>query len=863
MEMIKSLKIETLNNIGFKLEYDYINTYMVYNMINNENLNNLVLIHPTGKSIISILSTILAVGLYKYNLENSNYDLKDKLSPGDFVKVDGCLSKFKGFMERDFNYLDNQSVYCIIEFANNDTTYFPEKKWWKIKKYDGNATRLEKHKKRDDDSYLAEDILAEIFEIDKKDILKFEKNQLLLVDDKNFLMDEFKNIKVNDIEFSRLFPSGYYKNKNEFERLPGDPYQRKPFINFTSNLYIAEELIMNNKNINTIIINGYNKIQGYYSTILNLLESSKVKNIIVLMDPKNKDKYYDLKNLGFKSWIWTEKDVKEIHKKENILEHRNTCYYYKSIKNMFFRSKELIDVKLPDECNILRRDVLNLLENLKNESVESAYINKYFKFAYGLLLHLQTMPFPLENNVIQISELALNINLNPDIMIERMENLIDKIIGTSLGNEYKSKLQEVVIKLDKYKFYFKTENLKLNKIYKSIKNKDKNESIVILVRRTGYISILKDILKEKGLLKDEISILTFKNINKEINYDKIIITCWPGYKKVKPLFYKGIADKIIFLLYNFEIDDYYLNAINSIESQIERDRSIKERIEIPILSELINKDNGEDDTLNKLDLVDNINKIITSFNDYSLPVDYTTSTDNKNEKIKAYPVIFENGEFLAFLTENYSARLLERNEEKILKRNIKDLRDGDEIIFTRDSKDDIFTALNNELEEKDNEIHEMRELAGRWRETLIELNNSEYSLEFIKTLLEEKGFNYNIMTIKNWINSDDIIGPREYDVIDAIAEIADDKKLKMKSKEIKRAISRIRSIHNKLGRYLAKSIVRSVVDDNKENEINQFLKESNISSDYSRYAVVVEITEIYDKPKSVDRSKTNILIENY
>lgn len=865
MEIIKSLKIQTPNDIGFKLSYDYINAYMAYNMINNDNLNYLVLIHPTGKSTISILSIILASGLYQYNLENVKYDLMEKLSVGDLVKVDGCLSKFNGFIERDFDYLDCKKIYCKIEFAKKDITFIPEDKWWKIKKYDGNATRLEKHKKCKDDSYKADNILADIFNVDKRDITKYEKNQLLLIDDKNFLMDQFKNIKVNDMEFSSLFPSGYYKNKNEFERLPGDPYQRNPYINFTSNLYVAEEIVMSNKNINTMIINGYNKIKGYYTTISNLISSNKIKNILVLMDPENKDKTKDLKEIGFKSWTWTEKNIKECHTKDDVLDYQNQSYYYNSIKNLFFMSKKLIDIKLPEECNGLRRKILNLLEELKTKSVDSTSINKYFKLAYGLLLHLQTMPFSLENKEIESSELALNINLNPKIMIEKMRSLIDEIIGASLGHENRDLLEKVVNRFDEYKVYFKTENLKLNKIIEVINNKSKNESIVILVRRTGYIPILKDILKEKGLLRDEISILTFKNINKEITYDKMIITCWPGYKKMLPLFYKGIADQLIFLLYQFEIDDYYLKSINSIEAQVKRDIRLNNNLEIPIISDLISNGPAPDEAQSgqDIDFVDDINKLITSFNNKSLPVDDTTSLENKNENVIAFPVIFENGEFLAFLTENYSARFLDRDDEKILKKQVKDLKSGDEIIFTRDSKEDIFISLVNEIEEKNDEVYQMKKLAGQWRKPLIELHDSNYSLEFIKTLLKEKGFDYNIMTIKNWIISDDIIGPREYDVIDAIAEIADDENLKRKSKQIKKAIGNVRSLHNKLGRYLAKSIVRSVVDDTRDKEISKFLNESNISSDYSRYAIVVEITEVHDETKLIDNSKTNILIENY
>jgi hypothetical protein len=115
----------------------------------------------------------------------------------------------------------------------------------------------------------------------------------------------------------------------------------------------------------------------------------------------------------------------------------------------------------------------------------------------------------------------------------------------------------------------------------------------------------------------------------------------------------------------------------------------------------------------------------------------------------------------------------------------------------------------------------------------------------------------------NWLETEDIIGPGKYKVIDAIAEITDDKKLKNNIEDVKKAVRSLRSLHNKLGRHLARTIVRAVVSDAKKIESEFFLSKINISGNLDDYAEVVEVTSKSDNFIEVNTNKVNILIENY
>lgn len=859
MPFLSSLKIEYLNDEYKISNYDLVNMYIIYNLLKNATSGNFVLVHPTGRNLLLKIIINAGLTLYELNLNQNNDSLLKKLNYGDLVKVDGVLGRFLGIEEKEI--LENKDIVCKIKFADKLDIFFQKKMWWKIKEYNGDANKLQKYNPRYN-TYKSERFLAEIFGVNKENNFRNEKNKILIVDNKKNIVKDLKKLKLNSIKFTRIFPSGYYTNFNKFSRLPGDPYQKIPYINIVSSIYIASSIIRRNKNINTLIINGESQLSGYYNDLKRLKSSDFLQNIIILLDSLDINQYSDLKDLGFQSWIWTDSDIKNIYSDNNFRNKDEDSYHYNILKNLYFSNVGTINLHLSDKCIEKRNDILNLLNRIRSKAVESEKLNFFLKIAYAILLHLQTVVFPLEEIEKLRKKEEIIIGLNIDNMLKKAEDLIPAIIGNSLRENFKPILNDLINMLKEFKLFFETDNLKYNKLIQRISSLNNDKKLGILMRKSSYITIFRKLLEEKGLLNRNVFLITINDLKNKQLFDQIIVSGWTGYKNIEPLFYKGNSRIMTFLLYNYEKEKYYLPALNNIKKQVKKYRSPLMRIKIPYIPDELY--NTKTRSIKGLSGNDNITDILNELSKTHYKIGFETNNDNISlKKIKSYLITFNNGEYSAYITPDFKARVLNRQGRKIIKKNGSGLNKGDELIFARNSKNDIFKELLKEIESNNKEIKNNIKMANLWHRALKRYQKDKCGISWLRSSLRKRGFDYSDATILNWLETEDIIGPGKYKVIDAIAEITDDKKLKNNIEDVKKAVRSLRSLHNKLGRHLARTIVRAVVSDAKKIESEFFLSKINISGNLDDYAEVVEVTSKSDNFIEVNTNKVNILIENY
>jgi len=860
-EIIEKIKkeISFINNLEWSDEigiclnttYDYINAYLIYNLISNyKEYNNLIILHPTGKDTIAPVIVLAALATFEYNLNNINYSLKEQLTPGDRVKVHGTLGEFLGFEENEYC----AGKICRIQFAENLCISFPETSWWKIRKYHGNASRLEKYKKKDD-SYEDEKALSNIYDCEPQDIRLHENNQILIVDNKNFIESKLRKLEINSQKFTAIFPTGYYASANEYSRLPGDKYQREPFINLSSNLYTASNLLRNKDTIETLIINGYDKIKHYRTDIDRVKNRKLASNIILLFNPEDYSQIDFFENMGFDFWAWTYEDIKNFHDDSNYEDFAaQDNFYYNSQENLYRLNYCQEVVELDDEIKNLRRKILKILDEVKINIRDDESSNKFITIAYSILYDMQTICFSVDH-MEEYKE--NNYKLNIKRTMEMLEELKQEIIGSSIEMEFEQKLNELIKKVYRYINYFQKKNLKLQKLINKAKNSNKNTAIIL--RKKSYIQVLEDIFKENNIYSN-ISFITIRDLKNNINFEEIIITGWLGYKNIRKLFYEGFSESLHFILYDFEYENYYSKGIKGIHKEINQLR--QKRVEVSLFQN--KKDKIENSGLSNINDYDPFYDEIEKLYKKSYLIDSHKRNKNSYESeniVKAFPVLFEEGAYHAYLTINYKARKLDRNKEKIYRVPVKDIKKGDEIVFTVNSREDIFSKLLSKIEEQDEEVARLRELSEYWQKALIEYKSQGISLNLLVEKFEEMGYNYSRMTIKNWLKSEQIIGPRNLNVIDSIVKLTGDEVLSNNIEDVKHAIKSLRSLHNKLGKYLAQTIVRSLVVEDVDSHIKNLLEKINLSESLSSYAEVVEITHKSNEYKLIEAYKTNKLIE--
>jgi hypothetical protein len=217
-------------------------------------------------------------------------------------------------------------------------------------------------------------------------------------------------------------------------------------------------------------------------------------------------------------------------------------------------------------------------------------------------------------------------------------------------------------------------------------------------------------------------------------------------------------------------------------------------------------------------------------------------------------------DYYAYFTKDHIANVLSREDEKIIKTKTKNLEDGMELVFSRHNKGDIFQEMLNRIEEYNPEIKTLKKQANLWQEALRKyVKDNNINIRNLKDELSKKGYNRTITTIKHWINDYSQIAPSEYKIIRIIAEITSNERLSGNINSVIESCKKLRSFHIKLGRYLAKVVVRSYFEeDEKENNILGFRIKNP-----SKHLEVLTINNITKNGSKIPYDMTNIILEKY
>jgi hypothetical protein len=169
----------------------------------------------------------------------------------------------------------------------------------------------------------------------------------------------------------------------------------------------------------------------------------------------------------------------------------------------------------------------------------------------------------------------------------------------------------------------------------------------------------------------------------------------------------------------------------------------------------------------------------------------------------------------AYLTEGHRLPVLTdlitnvtTEDKRISLRPVGDLSQGDFVLFRDGGDRDVITLLASATMGLE-EYERIRGIAGRWRESLRSIGRYAPT---VWARLQQAGLRRDLLTVRNWLNDDGLIGPGSRQDLQIIAIVSGDQELAERIDEIRAAMAVIRSAHVQAGARLSNLILEALPD---------------------------------------------------
>ncbi|WP_164669396.1 DrmE family protein [Virgibacillus doumboii] len=799
---------------------ELLDTLSKRNTVKNKTIN----VNPYGFLRALLLSIFYQLNGIKNEIIRLNEENIQRLSIGQKVKLDGSIGSVEEI---------NEEHKVKVRFS--DMTYIlPKALTWRISLYQGNA-KITKYKYRPIKKIKKErKIFSDIFNFDSIEIPTINTYKTLIVCNKRE-MNYINNITLKGTPLVDLIPTGYFPKADNFQRIGRDPLQRDSLLCFTPNLETANELIKDDENIKNIIVFGKSKILGN-SIYIDVIDNySSLDNISIVMDLLDIDsKVISIMN-SFKYDIIPETSptlsdnapviINTTNDTEDLLLERNTIARR---SNYFERNFLVVESEANEILHSLKKKVLTL----KKEFTQNIYIMNIVRKTLGFLSFLRTMP-------ISIKELEdINPKFHYHSIITELESEKLNVLATTSEDTF-NMVNGIINDVKTLLSFHDIQHPKEEMLRDIMCKLEYNDCIV--VKRKNYIDYLYTWMNHEYPNVD-ISIKTVKQIQREKKfYNNIYILGWYD----SDVFYLGTKSKGQYehhVLYKDELNslNYYFQQYNKMIGPFVSEKDSDNKLDLTNSSKQVNEKEYED-----------LNFIIKNM-ETALINSYNTKETSGNEE--ATLILFDEGQF-AFLTNGYNCRILDREKETIVRKNVSELEEYDELVFV-DKDEDVFNELVNNMRTSSEKVNKLYVLSELWTEALKEYQEKYGFTELsIANQLKEYGVSRHPATIANWLKDPSVIGTN--DVIEATSRLTNDRTLINKLSDVKNACSQVRAMHIKLGRYLANSIISSY--NTNENNTDQILKE--LVEDLSKNINIVQVRKKNSRKVHVPYFKTNRLLD--
>lgn len=383
-----------------------------------------------------------------------------------------------------------------------------------------------------------------------------------------------------------------------------------------------------------------------------------------------------------------------------------------------------------------------------------------------------------------------------------------------------------------------------------------NQVAVVVARGDTNCEDLKQWLNKSGIQAELYSV---SGVPENREYDRILVVSWPRSERFDRLVHQYLTDDLGLLAYPFEeewLNRYRKGYRRSVLSSIPTKRKMQRLGLSP--TEL--QDDGDEaepkrlkDDFVKFDLP--AERFLTR-RKFGL-ADQGAAEGEQDEFVDACYVDFAGPTF-AHLTDGHELPVLnafisgeQANPGKVPLRSVKDLKEGDFVMFRESGDSDIIRFLAEDEIGKE-KYQQLRLIAGRWRTTLQKLGKDPRE---VLERLRPFGFSRHSQTVRAWLADENTICPQDITDVRIIAGAAHDKALFASLPELEWARDEIMSLHIRAGYRLTELLLKEL-----PKKIG-LLSQAETEVDLGVGKVwVVHIEEIDRSPSTQRRSQVNRLL---
>ncbi len=775
----------------------------------------------TGSKCFDVLSVIIAalrcILLEMESDESPSFEFKD----GDIVVYNNKRFKWRGLITDPFKKNEKVSYYMLQQDAKGKngiaTTYIPVENSNLIKPYYGSSVRTDGMGLRRKKSNR-EDFLSYLFDTPYSEIPAVVNESMVIVCNKEYFIDLVRNTNIRyenkTVDLLDIVPVSYYTSSGEEHRIGLNQLKIDPVLKATGDISTARELLLdksNNASGLEIIDAGSRVTENTELDDLLNRKSIKCINVSGVINPilckyaleRVKDKFVFACTKDYLKQFAVSKNqngdvtplIEELHDQiENII-----CNYvtYETVDGGWTWQQY--------------KDLRNALRIIQSSTWEEKKKNKFVIIAYSLINLLNTSLFSMEYMESAVSKNKINASvISPKIRIGELWELADD------AGAYQKTCFKVIESIEGQ---YKKEYLKCPK-FSSIKQYVNNyytrkSKIALIVPKAYYIVLLKSYMQ----ISQNIEITTPGSFDSKKYYDGVLVAGNLKKKLFDPMDCKT-AMKVVSFVYENEQKIFRLKKakLEEIDRKINRIIGISkdEGADMGYISD--NEDEVKE-IEHDVNMIEELDVLIDRLPVFDLPEFYSTGGDSNSVQASAEIIVtgsFLTGESILF-TKYYRAVVYNQSSGDIIEKAPENIASGDTLVFmsrdtyTKNMVDTIYDQLLSGGR-FNRTVVDASEKAAYWKEVLREYkDNNNITYRELAHRLKKYGSTVQEMAVRQWISEDShIVGPRNKETIQHIAELTGDPYLLESSSEYFEACRRVRKERKNILKLIGKAIAKKL-----------------------------------------------------
>lgn len=610
-------------------------------------------------------------------------------------------------------------------------------------------------------------------------------------------------IQILGHPLSSVLPMGSIRRDGEFVPWSSNFEETEGILTVIPDMDLAAEILeeqdLSAEDLILIDLGGANRNK---SAALNLIQSLNAR-VLCVAEEKDAEVIASLEESHFSLWEWSEPEIKEMV---------SNGTHVSAVNQHPFRQNDLRICKsltLKPEVKVLRN------ENAENARQAIDGLNEYVR-KQG-----DEVSGELEELLAKLLEVLFFLIRSP-APLEYLPGSVDRMIGILgqlqenaesslyLSDSEKTLVSQPVESLEYFALELADRNPKTDAIKKVLRNDSRAKIAVV-----PHIHTLLTDTRQFGLEPD--IFLPWPKLH-SAEPASLIIPYWPGKKKVWEMISDPPPGKVYFILYSFE-DEWraIFDEFRNNSRTIRMDHNPRSDVFTGISRWPRHKVQKSGDDIQK---VPQHKPALTEgrTNRVRQRLTHAVTEEGESADTEARLVKFTGGAHAFFarghMIPSVTHLLSDLNESedtgKVISVPVNGISEGDVLVFSRGTDRDAIRELA-----ETNLPSETRELAGLWQRVLRTYADSRRLPDVnLQRLLRNAGCRRHIATVRNWLESETIIGPRHYNKgdLDAIARVTGDEEFIRKQDECEKAIAQVWGEHLRAAHVIATRIRSGIGD---------------------------------------------------